>query len=307
MISVVVVNWNSGSLLGNCIRSLQNHAAGCNIVVVDNASTDASLSGIPETANNIALIHNSSNRGFAGACNQGWRHAQTEPILFLNPDTECFPGSIDLLEQTLVQNDTVWAVGGSLVAPDGRPQPDFNVRPFPTIGNVAAEVFFIDELFGVFRSKRNSLPAVSGPAVDVEQPAAACLMTRRSALASIGGFDESFYPAWFEDVDLCLRMRRSGGRIQYHPEARFLHRGGYSLEKMPGEDFLKYFHRNQIRYFRKHRGLPAALFVQKLVVAGLFLRMLLSLMYPLVRDRSRLQSTAVFRKALGAILLSKVT
>jgi N-acetylglucosaminyl-diphospho-decaprenol L-rhamnosyltransferase len=304
MLSVVIVNWNSGQLLRHCVRSLREHAGDCRILVVDNASDDGSLEAAAEATADVTVIRNDSNRGFAAACNQGWRAADCAHILFLNPDTECLAGSVAALEQTLDTDRTVWAVGGCLIEPDGSPQTDFNVRPFPTVGRVAAEMFFIDELLHLFHGNRAREAPSRDRAVDVEQPAAACLIVRRTALELVGGFDESFYPAWFEDVDLCLRLRKKGGRIQFQPEAGFLHHGGYSLNRMSNVDFLTHFHRNQIRYFRKHRGLPAALHVQKMIILGLLLRAAVSLLYPLARGASRAGSAGIFWKSLCNIAKS---
>ncbi len=304
MISVVIVNWNSGRLLERCVRSLRGNAPECQVIIVDNASTDTSLDLAAALDPNLTLLRNASNTGFAAACNRGWQTAKGETILFLNPDTECFPGSIRCMEQTLSMNPTVWAVGGCLVSPDGKPQMDFNVRRFPTIGSLAAEMFFFDELRRLFRRKYPGM-VLSPEAVDVDQPAGACLMATRAALESIGGFDEAFYPAWFEDVDLCLRMHKRGGRIQFQPQARFLHHGGYSLDLMSREDFLIYFHTNQIRYYRKHRGLLAALHVQKLITLGLSLRCAVSLAYPLIRNTSRKKSAGIFWSAMKKIVTSR--
>ena len=138
--------------------------------------------------------------------------------------------------------------------------------------------------------------------MDVDQPAAACLMVSRAALESIGGFDEAFYPAWFEDVDLCRRIRSQGGRIQYQPGAPFLHHGGYSLEKMTLRDFLESFHRNQIRYFRKHHGIEASVRVKRLIVLGLFTRGILSIAYPLFPGESRTACAGIFWKAARKVL-----
>jgi N-acetylglucosaminyl-diphospho-decaprenol L-rhamnosyltransferase len=303
MISIVIVNWNSGHLLEKCVRSLRENAPDCQILVVDNASTDSSAR--LNVKADITVFHNESNLGFAAACNRGWREARGEQILFLNPDTECFPGSIECLEQTLQADDSIWAVGGCLVAPDGTPQIDLNFRPFPTITRVAAEMFLLDEILRARSRNHPSEIVQSDTALDVEQPAAACLMTSKSVLETMEGFDENFYPAWFEDVDFCRRIHKGGGRIQYQPRARFLHQGGYSLNNMNRKDFLKYFHTNQIRYFRKHRGLPAALYVQKLVVSGLLLRSGISLIHPLVPHTSRAESAGIFWKALCSIATCK--
>jgi hypothetical protein len=102
-------------------------------------------------------------------------------------------------------------------------------------------------------------------------------MVARTALEAIDGFDEDFGPAWFEDVDLCRRIRDRGGRIQYQPGARFLHHGGYSLQHLSRQDFLEIFHTNQIRYFRKHFGPKTAGRVRRWILLGLFLRSALSL------------------------------
>ena len=95
MVSIVIVNWNSGKLLENCVRSLLRNAAGCQIIVVDNASTDSSLLFLEQMQGGPAIIRNSQNIGFAAGSNLGWRAGKGSHILFLNPDTECFPGSVD--------------------------------------------------------------------------------------------------------------------------------------------------------------------------------------------------------------------
>jgi GT2 family glycosyltransferase len=133
--------------------------------------------------------------------------------------------------------------------------------------------------------------------MDVDQPAAACLMVSREALEAVGGFDESFYPAWFEDVDLCRRIRNSGGRIRFQPEARFLHHGGYSLRHLSRQEFLESFHLNQIRYFQKHHGSKAASRVKKLIVTGLLIRSGVSLVRPLAPGESRRSSAKAYWNA----------
>jgi GT2 family glycosyltransferase len=134
-------------------------------------------------------------------------------------------------------------------------------------------------------------------AIDVDQPAAACLMLKRPALESIGGFDESFCPAWFEDVDLCRRIHDRGGRIQYQPGARFLHHGGHSLAQMSRQEFLQIFHTNQIRYFKKHHGHKTAAQVKRWILSGLALRSVLSLIYPIAPGITRGSSVRTYWNA----------
>ncbi len=294
MISVVIVNWNSGNLLESCVRSLLNNAGECQILIVDNASSDASLQLAAGLSPDIAILKNKQNIGFAAANNLGWRASTGTRILFLNPDTECLPGSIERLDQTLAADKAIWAAGGHLIGASGRSQEGFNVRPFPSVAGVAAEMLFLDKIRRP-RPVSCAAGAASGMlAVDVDQPAAACLMVNREALEKIGGFDEAFGPAWFEDVDLCRRIRDHGGRIQYQPEARFRHLGGYSLNRLSRQSFLVTFHLNQIRYFRKHHGPRAAARVKRLIIWGLRLRSALSLVYPPATGEPRISLAKTF-------------
>jgi GT2 family glycosyltransferase len=295
LISIVIVNWNSGKFLENCVLSLLKNAGGCEIIVVDNASADSSLQFIARTEADIKVLRNDRNMGFAAANNLGWRASKGSRILFLNPDIECLPESISRLSQQLAADHTVWAIGGHLVSPSGKSQAGFNVKAFPTVGRVVAEMLFLDEIWPAHLSFRRT--ASSQLAVDVDQPAAACLMVARTALEAVGGFDETFRPAWFEDVDLCRRIRDLGGRIQYHPAARFLHHGGHSLSQMTRERFLESFHTNQIRYFRKHHGRRSAGRVKRWIVVGLLLRSAVSIVRALAPRETRLSSARTFWKA----------
>ncbi len=301
MISIVIVNWNSGALLENCIRSLLACSVECPIVIVDNASEDSSMNFLDKTGKDILVLRNSRNAGFAAANNLGWRKSKGDIVLFLNPDIECLPGSVRSLEQALTADPAIWAVGGRLISPSGRSQTGFNVRSFPTIGSVAAEMFFLDEIWPGNPWSHSVHLKDSGRPVDVDQPAAACLMVLRSALEAIGGFDEAFYPAWFEDVDLCMRIRARGGRILFQPNARFLHHGGYTLGRISRQDFLESFHTNQIRYFRKHYGARAASRVRWIVSLGLFLRSGLSLLHSPHAEMSRAAASRSFRNAARRI------
>jgi N-acetylglucosaminyl-diphospho-decaprenol L-rhamnosyltransferase len=276
MVTIVIVNWNSGPLLERCLGSIREHVSGCDVVIVDNASEDSSLDFLTQTGIPLALQRNHINSGFAAASNQGWRAGRGDPVLFLNPDVECLPGGVESLAQRLETESGVWAVGGRLLDPSGASQAGFNVRAFPSIGAVAAELLLLDEIWArnPWTRRYRMSDWDHNSRRDVDQPAAACLMVRRAALESLGGFDEAFRPAWFEDVDLCKRIRKAGGRIVFDPQARFLHHGGTSLRSMTPESFLRCYHTNQIRYFRKHYGRKAATRVRRLVIAGLCLRAL---------------------------------
>jgi N-acetylglucosaminyl-diphospho-decaprenol L-rhamnosyltransferase len=292
MISVVVVNWNSGPFLERCVLSLHNHAPGCEIVLVDNDSRDSSLDFLNHIDFHILVLRNHQNFGFAAACNQGWRASRGDKILFLNPDAESLPGAVDILAGRLESEPGIWAVGGRLLDPDGKPQAGFNVRTFPTLGAAAAELLLLDEIWpGNPWTRPYRLAGWDcDSSCDVDQPAAACLMLRRTGLEELGGFDERFRPAWFEDVDLCKRIHDAGGRIAFEPKAQFIHRGAASLRSLTEEEFLRFFHANQIRYFAKHFGGKTAVRVRRMIVAGLRMRALIALLKAPLRSRTATSS-----------------
>jgi len=279
-------------MLERCVRSLLAHAADCDIIVVDNNSTDASLDGVEVFKPALRIVKNDRNVGFAAANNVGWRVSTSGDVLFLNPDTECLEGSIQSLEATMDSNPTAMAVGGALVSLDGIVQKGFNVRGFPSLGSVAADMFLLDEAWPknpwTSRYRLSNFDHLS--LCQVDQPAAACLMVRRETLRQTAGFDDRFFPAWFEDVDLCRRIRNMGGTILYQPAAKFLHHGGSSLERLPREAFLEYYCTNLLRYFKKHHGLREAQKVRTLVVAGMRLRAALALLRPPAWAVTRMQA-----------------
>ncbi len=299
MISVVIVNWNSGIRLEKCVASLLRCAPGCEIVIVDNASDDHSADFALAIRPSPVLVRNTTNLGFAAANNAGWRRSGGDFVLFLNPDVECTESAVDSLCQALARSPSFWACAGRLVPCSTSVRSESGLRRLPTVLSVAAEMLLLDKIWS--RNPWTARYGTQGEYLrgdrEVEQPPAACIMFRRSALEAVDGFDEAFIPAWFEDVDLCKRIRDKGGRILFVPAAQFRHYGGYSLDKLPYAKFLEYYHSNQIRYFAKHHGAQSAGQVRRLVIAGMRLRAALSLLHPLVKGSTRAQSYQFFSSA----------
>jgi GT2 family glycosyltransferase len=107
---------------------------------------------------------------------------------------------------------------------------------------------------------------------EIEQAAAAALMIRRSAFQEVGGFDDRFYPAWYEDVDFCKQLKSAGWHIYFDPAARFLHEGGYSARALGTSAFAVAYYRNQLRYAHKHMSRIAGLAIRSSMVAGMAAR-----------------------------------
>ena len=108
----------------------------------------------------------------------------------------------------------------------------------------------------------------------MEQPAGACLLVKRSVWEAVGGFDEGFYPLWFEDVDFCLRLHARGWRIVYEPRARFRHAGGHSLTALGASEQQLYWYWNLLRYFRKHHSRLGVGMLRGGIFLGMLLRIL---------------------------------
>jgi N-acetylglucosaminyl-diphospho-decaprenol L-rhamnosyltransferase len=118
------------------------------------------------------------------------------------------------------------------------------------------------------------MPLLESEPVRVDQPAAAALMIRRDAFEDAGGFDEQFYPAWYEDVDFCQRLKARGWDIYFAPRAEFLHEGGYSANAMGTESFLRSYYVNQVRYAQKHFGRFGSAAVRLSIAAGMIGRII---------------------------------
>ncbi|MSO21611.1 MAG: glycosyltransferase family 2 protein, partial [Acidobacteria bacterium] len=204
MISVIIVTYSSAAHIARCLESLAPTDA--ELIVVDNASRDGTVDAVRKFPR-VKLIEPGANLGFAGGCNFGARQSNGEFLLFLNPDT-ALRSSLAPMERALQNNPNCVAVGAQLVDASGRPQRGFQVRRFPSTTALVFEMLLINRLLPnnpVNRRYRSWDMDPTQPA-NVDQPAGAALMVQRSAFEAVGGFDERFYPLWFEDVDLCLRL-----------------------------------------------------------------------------------------------------
>jgi N-acetylglucosaminyl-diphospho-decaprenol L-rhamnosyltransferase len=283
---IVVVTWNSATTLDRCLSALQRHRPpGTKVIVVDNGSSDRTPEILQAYRNEISeTIINSGNRGFAAACNQGASAGRSSTILFLNPDCEIREGTIFSLFACLESDSTVLAVGANLIGDDGLPQRGFAVRSLPRPVDLCCEALLVNQVFprNPWNRHYRLLDWPFQQNAEVEQPAGACLMVKRSAFDGIGGFDEQFYPAWFEDVDLCLRLRSQGGRIVYCADAPVVHSGGSSVRVMVAGLASELFFLNMVRYSRKHFGFVRTVVLRGALVIGMLKRLVILRLFPQV-------------------------
>jgi len=283
-------------MLARCLASL--FPSPHEVLVVENASSDGSADMVARMFPRATLLRRQQNLGFAGAINVAARRASGRYLLLLNSDAEAGQGSIEALANFLDSYQDCGAVAGELQDAAGRPQRGWNVRRFPTLSTFAVDLLLVGQMWPgnpVSRRYRADDLDYSRP-IEVDQPAAACLMVRRAAFDQIGGMDDRFYPAWFEDVDFCRRLRDAGWRIYFLPEAAFLHHGGVAMRHLGLREFSLAWYRNLERYVRKHHGPAALLLIKALVTIGMLERMAVSLA---TRNRPALGAyAAVFRQTL---------
>jgi GT2 family glycosyltransferase len=253
-LSFVIVNWNSRAYLSRLLDSiapLKREVA--KIVVVDNGSTDSSEMAVIEDEL-TELLPFSCNKGFARAANAGISRTKTPFVLLANPDILICPDTVTNLYREMELRPQAAIVCGALVSEEGEPQEVFQIRSLPTFKSVLIEVLFGYERARFLEPRRyQSSMNLKGTAPhEVEQPAAAFWLLRKEAWSSIGGFDERFFPAWFEDVDFCKRLVAEGWQILYFPQWRISHRGGVSLKSLDYREFLAIYYGNLLRYWEKH-------------------------------------------------------
>jgi N-acetylglucosaminyl-diphospho-decaprenol L-rhamnosyltransferase len=276
-VSILIVNWNDRDHLAACLASLAD--VPCDIVVVDNGSADGSAAMVSRQFPRVTLIALPDNAGFARGVNLAAMQARGQYLLVLNSDTEAVGRAVLDLADFLAVHQEAAVAAGQLVGADGEPQRGWNVRRLPSLPSFAVDLLLLHKLWpGNPVSRRHQALDVGyvEPA-EVEQPAGACMMVRRDVFERLQGFDERFWPAWFEDVDFCRRVRAIGGRLYFVPAAVFRHHGGVSREHLSLSGFSRIWYRNLQRYVVKHHGRWGLLVIKPLVVVGMLLRAALRL------------------------------
>jgi GT2 family glycosyltransferase len=254
LISAVVVNFNSAGHLQSCLTALATSLAGqaWDGVVVDNASTDGSETAAEAWRPNVSLCRQPVNAGFSAAVNLGLALTGGDYVLILNPDAVLAPDSVGLLAAELDAHPECALVGPCLFEADGTVQGSARGDPDMWTG-LFGRATLLTRLFPWFPVARRNV-RVGGDAprasVEVDWVSGACMLARRSALAAVGGFDHRYFLYW-EDADLCRRLRNRGFTVRYVLAARATHAtGGSSRTVRPLA--IRAFHRSAYTYYTTH-------------------------------------------------------
>lgn len=215
-VSVIIPVYNQFQLTYQCLTSLilSGDAANIEIIVVDDASSDATQL-IESKVNNLKVIRNENNLGFLHSCNKAAAAALGKYIIFLNNDTEVESGWIDNMLDVFERFSDTGAVGAKLIYPDG------------TLQDAGGIVWESGTPWNVGHGKDRDDPEYNYVR-EVDYLTGAALMVLREAWDVVGGFSESYAPAYYEDTDIAFKLRKAGYRTRYCPQATVVHYEGRS-------------------------------------------------------------------------------
>jgi GT2 family glycosyltransferase len=246
--AAVIVHYQTPAQLSSCVSALREQTYGAmQIVVVDNSPHPVGLSGRPPTNDEWAWIPTKRNVGFGAACNLGADATDSDFVLFINADVILEPDACERLCKVAEHDERIAVVGPRIRAEDGTIE--LSAREFPT---TRTAVFGRSSLLTQWLMNVKHIPrgvsAALGPSGAVDWVSGACMLIRRGAFDEIGGFDEGYWMYW-EDADICRRLRGSGWHVALCTEAVVHHRAGSSGIS---ERTVRAFHASAGRYFERH-------------------------------------------------------
>ncbi|EKE03514.1 MAG: hypothetical protein ACD_20C00196G0010 [uncultured bacterium] len=256
-VSIILVSYNTKDLTKNCLKSIFEKTQDLNfdVWIVDNASKDGSIEMIEEEFPWVKLIESNENLGFGRANNLAIRKTDAKYVFLLNTDTILVNNAIkilfDLMEKP--ENNNVACCGGQLFNEDLSLQTSY--ADFPTLKNLFLKSFGLNIVSRINRfrylHKKKSLSGNNGQQninQDVDIIIGADMLLRKSALEKAGLFNERFF-LYFEEAELCFKLKKHGFKIIYIPEAQIVHLCGKSTEKEKPITVEKLFKTGEILFF----------------------------------------------------------
>ena len=279
-LSICIVNWNTEAQLKECLRSIYGETRGISyeVFVVDNASRDGSVEMVKNHFPDVCLIANRENRGFAAANNQAIRLAKGRYVIYLNPDTVINGNALTTMVRFMDDHPEAAAIGPKLLNTDGSVQ--HSIRRFPSFSIALHDNTILGRLL-VFRRRVENFKMGDfsfDRVEEVDATSGAALMVRKDVLDEVGPMDEGYF-MFIEELDLCQRMRSSGHKIYFIPDAVITHAGGESRRQNPG-DLVIIGQNSLMRYFTKFEG-PRKTFLFKIFYKPLFM---IRILFDLILD-----------------------
>ncbi|MGH3799524.1 MAG: glycosyltransferase [Pseudonocardiaceae bacterium] len=239
LLSVIVPVHGKWEYTRACLASIEQHrpAVPFEVLVVDDASPDRTAELVTASPG-LRLVPTQRNVGFVGACNLGASHARGAYLLFLNNDTEMRPGALDALVSAADSDDRIGLVGAALVYPDGRLQE-------------SGGIIWADGSGWNYGRDRDASAPEFQVRRDVDYCSAAAILVRRDLFDAVGGFDQRYAPAYYEDTDLAFAIRATGHRTIVEPRAVIVHHEGVSHGTDVGTGVKRYQEINRTLFVEK--------------------------------------------------------
>ena len=251
-LAIIIVNYNIKNELEKCIESIYQNPPSCDysINVVDNASKDNSVQMVREKFPNVNLYANKENLGFAKANNIVLRKVKSEFVLILNPDTIVLPRSLDVMLNFIEKDAETAIVGPKLI--DYRKNVLNSCEMYPSLNSELIQSFYLDKL-GIFTKwiSKFTLSRWDHNSVrEVDWITGACLMVRMKAMNDIGLMDENYF-LYYEDVDLCYRIKKKGWKVYFLPDVQIIHHQGRSTKTILDKTIL-ISHKSKYHFLRTY-------------------------------------------------------
>ena len=283
-ISIIIVNYNVKEFAANLLESLEKSKDRfrLEIFLVDNASSDGSVSYLKRRYPHVTYIENRDNTGFGKANNQAIRLARGTYTLLINPDTIVRQDTLKAMYGHMEKHPESGAAGCKMLNPDGTFAPESR-RSVPTPMTALWKILGLTTLFprnkrfsayylgGEDENKQGRVPVLSG----------AFMFFRTHVLKEAGGFDEQFF-MYGEDIDLCYRIRQKGWEIDYVPDTSIIHYKGESTRK-ENLDYVVTFNKAMYLFFRKHYSFGYTLFFRIFILSGIVLKGIVSYLTTVIR------------------------
>jgi N-acetylglucosaminyl-diphospho-decaprenol L-rhamnosyltransferase len=267
-LSIIIVNWKSQAFIRQCLASIYANAGTeiYEILIVDNASYDDCEQMLKSEFPQVIFIQSELNLGFAGANNLAFLISSGRNVLFLNPDTEIQGAALQRLVSGLESIPEAGLVGARLLNSDNSLQTTC-VTAIPSIFN---QTFNFDHLRRIFPKWRvwgmQALFEINEKTVQVEAISGACMLARREVIERVGGFSIDYF-MYAEDMDLCVKIAKTGCNIYFVPEAAIVHHGGGSSSSREESNFSNVMQRESLnQFFLLHRG-PTYAFLYRVSIA----------------------------------------
>ena len=262
--AIVIVNYLAYEPLAGCLASLAPGIGSIDVVVIDHQSVAGDLEDLSRRFPWARFVPVANNPGFAAGVNRGMRETTAPYVLLLNPDCTVNNDVARPLGSWLHHQRTAAVCGAIVREADGSIQASARRFPGITTGFAGRTSWLTRVWPGNPWTAKNLLSGVPDGPIEVDWVSGACMMIRREAFAAVGGMDEGFFLYW-EDADLCRRLKDAGWLTFYNPSASVTHLTGKSSEHARRASLIA-FHRSAYRYYRKHSGT-----LQRILVPWVFL------------------------------------